>query len=95
MLLSADVIAHCFTDFNQRAAELNSDLCQLALFLDPRYKDIAVPQANPGTLLDKVCDQHVACLLHTGTRLTVNCPDLKCIDASDHYSCNKCVSVAT
>ncbi|DBA93026.1 TPA: hypothetical protein ACH3X2_14243 [Trebouxia sp. C0005] len=51
--LPHDVIAHCFTDFNQRAAELNSDLCQLALFLDPRYKDIAVPQANPGTLLDK------------------------------------------
>ncbi len=55
MLLSADVIAHCFAGFNQRAAELDSDLCRLALFLDPRYKDIAVPQANPDKLLDKVC----------------------------------------
>ena len=55
MLLSADVIAHCFAGFNQRAAELDSDLCWLALFLDPRYKDIAVPQANPDKSLDKVC----------------------------------------
>lgn len=72
MLLSADVIAHCFAGFNQRAAELDSDLCRLALFLDPRYKDVAVPQANPDTLLDKVCDQHIACLLSAGTQLTVN-----------------------
>ncbi len=57
LLLSADVIAHCFAGFNQRAAELDSDLCRLALFLDPRYKDLAVPQANPDKLLDKVCSK--------------------------------------
>ncbi|KAL0024706.1 hypothetical protein WJX77_010071 [Trebouxia sp. C0004] len=51
--LPHDVTVHCFAGFNQRAAELDSDLCRLALFLDPRYKDIAVPQANPDTLFDK------------------------------------------
>ena len=59
MLLSTDVIAHCFAGFNQRTAELDSDLCRLALFLDPRYKDIAVPQANPDKLLDKVCGKNL------------------------------------
>jgi hypothetical protein len=31
---------HVITSFNKRAAEMDSGLCRLALFLDPRYKEL-------------------------------------------------------
>ena len=54
VLLTADVIANCLSVFNDRAAELEGDLCRLALLLDPRYKDVAASVTNTDIMLGKV-----------------------------------------
>ncbi len=54
-LLPADFIKHCFIVFNEKAAELDNELCRLALFLNPGAKDVAVPAGNIDSLLGKVC----------------------------------------
>lgn len=38
--LPADFRKHVIAAFNKRAAEMDSGLCRLALFLDPRFKDL-------------------------------------------------------
>ena len=41
--MAADFVAHCLEVYQQRTAELDGELCRLALMLHPQYKLIAVP----------------------------------------------------
>ena len=55
MLCVADFLEYCCAVFNEKAGELDGGLCRLALFLDPRYKDTAVPVGSADSLISKVC----------------------------------------
>ena len=52
--MTADFIAHCSEVYRHRTAELDGELCQLALLLQPQYKLIAVPDGNASPLILKV-----------------------------------------
>lgn len=52
--MAADFVAYCLDVYQQRTAELDGELCRLALMLQPQYKPIAVPDGKTSALVHKV-----------------------------------------
>lgn len=53
-VVDADFVAHCSEVYHERMAELDGELCRLALLLHPQYKMIASPHGNASPLIHKV-----------------------------------------
>ena len=51
---AADYVQHCIGAFNGRACSLDNELCRLALFLDPRYREGAASKGNIQPIIVKV-----------------------------------------
>ena len=52
--VAPDFVAHCYAVLSHETATLDVDLCQLALVLDPCYKQIAASEQSAVALADKV-----------------------------------------
>ena len=58
-VIAADFAAHCSEIYHQRMAELDGELCRLALLLQPQYKLVAVPDGNALPLIHQVLIQAI------------------------------------